>query len=99
MDEGPLLIFVYNAHSGLFNTVSDMAHKIFSPATYPCHLCALTHTNVGMRREWQDFIAGLHVPVEFLHADELVDKYRVADVPLPAILQRHCERAEVWIHR
>jgi hypothetical protein len=92
-----LLIFVYNAQSGLFNTVTDIAHKIFAPETYPCRLCALTHTNVGMRREWQDFIAALNVPVEFLHADELTDKYGVADVPLPAILQREDGRVAVWI--
>lgn len=27
----PTLIFVYNADSGLFNTVTDIAHKVLSP--------------------------------------------------------------------
>ena len=36
------LLFVYNADSGFFNTLADIGHKLFSPATYPCQLCAIT---------------------------------------------------------
>jgi len=43
------LIFVYNADSGLLNAMKDWAHKIVSPETYPCSLCALTYNNLGMR--------------------------------------------------
>ncbi len=28
------IVFVYNADSGLFNALPDIAHKTFSPATY-----------------------------------------------------------------
>ena len=45
------LIFIYNADSGLFNTVTDIAHKIFSPETYSCNLCALTHDYFTVRDE------------------------------------------------
>ena len=58
------LVFVYNADSGLFNAVSDAAHKIFSPRTYQCNLCALTHSAIGMRREWKQFLDSLDVPLE-----------------------------------
>jgi len=50
------LIFVYNADSGLLNAMKDWAHKIVSPETYPCSLCALTYDNLGMRRPWREFI-------------------------------------------
>jgi len=33
------LIFVYYGESGLFNTLTHVAHKISSPQTYPCNLC------------------------------------------------------------
>ena len=91
------LVFVYNANSGVFNTLADAAHKIFSPATYACHLCALTHSNFGMRREWQDFIASLDTPVEFLHADELKAKYHVAGVALPAVFQKEDGQLKMWL--
>lgn len=93
----PILIFVYNADSGLFNTLTDVAHKIFSPQTYPCHLCALTHTAVGMRKEWKQFLDDLGGPLEFLHADELKARYGMQEVPLPAIFQRNGGHIEVSI--
>jgi len=87
-DGGGALVFVYNAESGVFNTLADVAHKIFSPDTYACNLCALTHTAFGMRGEWKQFLEGLGVPLEFLHADELKARYRVEGVPLPAVFER-----------
>ncbi len=93
----PTLIFVYNANSGLFNTLTDMAHKIFAPATYACNLCALTHSNFGMRKEWKQFIEGLGRAVEFLHADELKQRYGLEGVPLPAILWKEGEHLREWI--
>ena len=47
------LIFVYNANAGLFNMMSDYAHKIISPETYECNLCALTYGNLGMKQKWK----------------------------------------------
>ena len=82
------LVFVYNADSGVFNTLADAAHKLFSPRTYACNLCALTHTAVRMRGEWKRFLEGLGRPLEFLHADELASRYGLKDVPLPAVFTR-----------
>lgn len=78
------LVFVYNADSGVFNLLSDAAHKIFSPQTYACNLCAITHSNFGMRREWKIFLETLRNPLEFLHADEFQKKYNL-QIELPAI--------------
>lgn len=91
------LIFVYNARSGLFNALSDAAHKIFSPRTYQCNLCAITHSALGMRREWREFLDGLGVPLEFLHADELKARYGVSGVPLPAVFRGGGAGVEVLI--
>ena len=79
------LVFVYNADSGVFNLMSDVAHKIFSPQTYACNLCAITHGNFGMRKEWKSFLENLKNPLEFLHADEFRKKYDL-QIELPAIL-------------
>ena len=85
---GPALVFVYNADSGVFNTLADVAHKIFSPDTYACNLCALTHTAFGMRGEWKRFLEGLGRPLEFLHADELKSRYGLEGSALPAVFER-----------
>ncbi len=75
------LIFVYQGKSGWWNGMLDSIHKITSPATYPCHLCAITYGLVGMNKEWKKFIHSLHVPVRFYHTDDLPDKFPIEDVP------------------
>lgn len=81
------LIFVYNADSGVFNLLTDVAHKIFSPQTYSCNLCAITHSNFGMKKEWKEYLESLDTPLEFLHADEFKAKYQFEKVEMPAIFK------------
>ena len=85
------LLFVYNADTGLFSVVTDYAHKILSPKTYPCNLCALTYGNMGMNKKWKEFIAGLKMPIEFLHRDEFVKLHTVSDTQLPAAFLKEGE--------
>lgn len=82
------LLFVYNADSGLFNTLTDMAHKAFAPETYSCNLCALTYGTFGIRAEWQQYLESLSYPLQFLHRNELFEQYAVNTVALPAIFVR-----------
>lgn len=84
----PTLLFVYNADSGLFNTLTDIAHRIFSPQTYQCNLCAITYSVAGMKKEWMDFLEHLDMAMKFLHRDELEERYDIAGVPLPAIFKQ-----------
>ena len=69
------LVFVYNADGGHLAGLKDLFHKILSPATYPCSLCAITYGAASMRPEWREFIKTLPVPVDFLHRDEFVRAY------------------------
>jgi hypothetical protein len=82
------IVFVYNADSGYFNGLVDVAHKIFSPATYACDLCALTHGAFTARREWTDYLRSLPYAQEFLHSDEFRAKYGNMNCELPAIFCR-----------
>ena len=79
------IVFVYNADSGVFNLLSDIAHKILSPQTYACNLCAITHSNFAMKKEWREYLDSLSNPLEFLHADEFKKKYKSEKIKLPAI--------------
>jgi hypothetical protein len=80
----PKLIFVYNADSGIINTVTDYFHKIVKPSTYQCNLCALTFNNLGMKSVWKEFVNGLKVDVEFLHKDEFAKEYDFKDAEFPS---------------
>ena len=77
------IIFVYNADSGLFNEMKDYVHKIVSPASYGCNLCAITYGNTGMKDEWKVFIKQLGIPVRFLHRDEFVENYGNMEASFP----------------
>ncbi len=91
------LVFVYNAKSGVFNALADFAHKALSPETYACNLCAITHSNFGMRGEWKEFLGGLDARVELLHSDELEKKYSISGVPLPAVFRVRDGGLETWL--
>lgn len=64
------LIFVYNAETGLFNKLTDFAHKIVSPATYACSLCALTYGKFTVKKAWAEYVKQLPIPVEFIYKNE-----------------------------
>ncbi|MCB2377159.1 hypothetical protein LGH70_06170 [Hymenobacter sp. BT635] len=81
----PQLIFVYNADAGLLNGLLDLAHKMISPTTYPCSLCAITY-GTRMRPEWKSFIDSLPLESQFLHRDEFSAVYPwLAQERLPAV--------------
>ena len=93
----PTIVFVYNADSGLFNTLTDIAHKAFAPETYSCNLCAITYGTFGMRAEWKEFLESLAASFEFLHRDELAERYGLTDVSLPAIFRKEGDNLRPWV--
>lgn len=93
----PQLVFIYNADSGLFNTITDIAHKVLSPDTYSCQLCQLTHSYFTVKRDWADFLGDIEADCEFLHRDELEQKYGLKDIPLPTIMIKQNDHLSSWL--
>ena len=69
------LIFVYNADSGPLNAIVDGLHKIVSPETYPCELCALTFGKALEKKEWKEFKQQSPHEMTFYHRDEFEEAY------------------------
>lgn len=83
----PTLLIVYNADEGVAAALFDAEHKLLSPATYPCPLCAVTYGAVRMRPEWQAHLRALPLPVRFHHRPDFRRAHpALAALPLPAIL-------------
>ncbi len=82
------LIFIYNANGGLFSAMVDAAHKLVSPATYPCSLCAITYGAVSMRGEWKAYLKRLGHETRFYHRDDFARDWPGEAVTLPAILEQ-----------
>lgn len=81
------LIFVYANDGGVFNTLIDIGHKIVSPQTYNCNLCAITYGVFTENKIWKDFIRGLSIPVHFFHRDDFFKKYPGRTETLPALFK------------
>ena len=90
------LIFIYNAKSGLVNEFLDFAHKIVSPSTYNCNLCALSYGNFTMKKKWSDYISSLPVRSTFTYKDK-VSEYGYDNIKLPSIIFQDKSKLEVII--
>lgn len=86
------LIFVYNEETDVFSTVSGYLHKMFSPQTYHCNLCKITHHNFGMKKEWKSFVQQLPFKLEFLNKDQFLQRYKNSITEFPAILLKEKHR-------
>ena len=94
------LLIVYNADGGIFNMVADGVHKVVSPDTYPCSLCAVSYGFVSMHGAWREYLKSLPHEVIFHHKDDFAEAYPGHAVELPAILIRENQaEPEVLIDR
>lgn len=98
------LLFIYNANSGLRNSIVDGAHKILSPATYNCSLCKLTHGALSEKKIWTQFrkeLEAVGINLEFLHKNEFGKIYRSKfshKFTFPIVLIAGDNGLEVLIH-
>ncbi len=75
-------MFVYNAENGLAHKAFDFLHKIVSPATYRCSLCAITYGNFRMKKDWRQFVEELPYQVVFRYKNDFMKEYpRQKDFP------------------
>ncbi|MBU2929091.1 GTPase [Winogradskyella psychrotolerans] len=81
------LLFVYNANSGQLNSLFDAGHKLISPSTYKCSLCALTHHTFSKKRLWKKFEIDSQVELAFYHKDEFETMFPNLDMRYPTILK------------
>ncbi|CAM4124742.1 hypothetical protein [Gillisia limnaea] len=70
------LLFIYNASSGKVNSSLDVLHKVFSPSTYTCNLCRITHGILKENETWKAFRKSGKHPMMFLHIDEFQKQYK-----------------------
>ncbi len=80
------LIFVYNADSGMINTLLDIGHKIVNPETYTCNLCKLTYDTFKENAKWKKFREESVHEMRFFHRDEFEREYE-SKFEYPVILK------------
>ncbi len=93
------IIFIYNAKSGKINGLLDVAHKLISPKTYSCKLCAITHDTFSENEQWKQFRKDFSLPLAFLHSDEFEKNYTITDTIYPVIFLEENQKLTVWISK
>jgi hypothetical protein len=64
----------------------DSIHKLVSPSTYDCDLCAITYGAVSMNKEWRAYLKALPFDVHFFHKpDFLIAHPDQSETQLPLI--------------
>ena len=81
------LLFIYNANSGKLNALFDAGHKLFSPSTYNCSLCALTYDTFSENETWKKYRKESQLTMEFYHKDEFESTFPSVKMIYPAILK------------
>lgn len=86
MNMNKRLVMVYNANAGILAGVMDSVHKIVSPSTYDCQLCAVTYGLTSMKREWKAFLDETGMELLFHHRPDFRAAFpAAADWPLPLV--------------
>jgi membrane protease subunit (stomatin/prohibitin family) len=78
-------VFAYAVDGGTMSSIVNYAHKMVSPGTYRCNMCALTYGTFGTKKEWTKFIESLARETIFLHRDEFNERYPAVEDALPAV--------------
>lgn len=91
------LVFVYNAKSGKINALIDVGHKLFSPKTYQCSLCALTYDIFSENKLWKNFRIKTDIEMEFFHIDEFEKQFQKTNYNYPIILSEENSELETFI--
>ena len=92
-EENLELIFIYNAKSGVVNELIDFAHKIVSPETYDCNLCAISYGAFFMKKKWSTYIETLPFKSTFTYKDKF-SKDGYSNINFPSVFIRSNEKLD-----
>ncbi|GAA4718790.1 hypothetical protein GCM10023216_04090 [Isoptericola chiayiensis] len=85
------LVGVYHAEGSLLGELRYVVGR--ARGTAHCALCDVTHGTVRRKRSWDEYVAGLDVPLRLVHLDEMPDDVAraVARWGSPVVLGRTAE--------
>lgn len=91
------LLFVYNNDSGMLQNFKQYSLCSSPVAGGGCNLTALTHSPVGMKKDWKRFVRELSIPAQFLDKNEFKTEFRSADTTFPCVLVKEGSRISVLV--
>ncbi|MHB8164078.1 MAG: hypothetical protein ACYDDV_06975 [Methanoregula sp.] len=94
------LLFIYNTDSGALQTFKDFSSGKASPSGEgACNLTGITHSPVGMKKEWKRFCKDLDIPSRPLHRNEFLAEFgsRQHQTTFPVVLVQKGTELEIFI--
>jgi hypothetical protein len=81
------LLFVYNIDSGILQSIHDYSTmKGAGSGSDSCPLGAITHSPVGMKKEWKRFLKELPHPSRSLDRNEFTREFGQRPISFPIVL-------------
>jgi len=93
------ILFVYNAKSGKINALLDAGHKLLSPSTYKCNLCALTYDTFSENKKWKSFRKSSDVYMQFFHSDEFEEAFPAQNFKYPVVIKQHDNSLDILLNK
>jgi len=98
MPDSRTLLFVHNLDSGVLQSLHDYTlDKPVSSKGDACTLSIMTHSPVGMKKEWKRFLKDLTIPTRTIDRDEFFGEFGHRPVTFPVVLVKRGMELAVFI--
>lgn len=72
-------------------------HKAFSPSTYSCSLCKLSHTNFKEKEEWKSELQKIDSDIEFLYKNAFLEQFKIDNIAFPIVAKQKGNNFEILL--
>jgi hypothetical protein len=86
MPREEILIFVYNSDSGVLQKIKNYSNGTTSPHADSCNLSSITHSPLGMKKDWKRFIRDQKTPSRFFDRNEFSAEFGAGITSFPVVL-------------
>jgi hypothetical protein len=99
MPDTDTLLFVHNIDSGVLQPLHDYSSSKGTPSgSDACTLSRITHSPVGVKKEWKRFLKDLRIPSRTLDRNEFLSEFGHRTLTFPAVLIKHGTELSVLIN-
>jgi hypothetical protein len=98
MPDTRTLLFVHNIDSGVLTSLQDYStSKAAGSGSGACVLTRITHSPVGIKKEWKRFLKDLSIPSRSLDRNEFLHEFGNRPLTFPVVLFKNGSELPVLI--
>lgn len=98
MPDTTAILFVHNLDSGVLESLHDYSSSRGAASKADdCPLSKITHSPVGVKKEWKRFLKELGIPTRSLDRDEFIHEFGNRPIPYPVVIYKHGPELSILI--